>query len=208
MAGYKAFFIKEYFHKYFLHNSDVTFDVRSGKMEVHATFSEKWKVTVLDTGINTMTGGRLLWAKSYLGDEPFFLTYGDGVSDVNLTELESFHRNHQSAVTLTSIQPEGRFGALDLGSDHKINRFLEKPKGDGAWINGGFFVCNSKVFDYLKERDATIFERAPLENLANAGELMAYKHQSFWYAIDTLRDKNYLQSLWDANRAPWKVWKD
>lgn len=205
LLGYKSYFIKEYFANYFLHQSDVTIDLKNDKMEIHNNTSEPWKVTLIDTGLETMTGGRIKRAQKYLENETFMLTYGDGLSDVNLDQLLSFHRQSGKVMTLTSVQPEGRFGALELEGD-LIRRFAEKPKGDGAWINGGFFVCEPKLFDYIKEGDATILERTPLEGLSRDGQLVAYKHDKFWQPMDTLRDKMHLEQLWSKDKAPWKVW--
>jgi glucose-1-phosphate cytidylyltransferase len=206
LLGYKGYVIKEYFSNYFLHQSDVTFDMTSNKMEVHNNSSEPWKITLIDTGANTMTGGRIKRASEYIGDEPFLLTYGDGVSDVNITESLKFHKEHKKLITMTSVQPAGRFGALDINEDNRVSSFVEKPNGDGNWINGGFFVCQPKVLDYISGDD-TVFEKEPLEKLAKEGELYTYKHHGFWQCMDTLRDKNYLNKLWDSNKAPWKTYK-
>jgi glucose-1-phosphate cytidylyltransferase len=206
LLGYKGYFIKEYFANYFIHQSDITIDLKSNKLEVHNNSSEPWKVTLVDTGSDTMTGGRILRAKKYLENEPFMLTYGDGLSDIDLKKLVSFHESKGKLVTLSTVQPEGRFGVLNLDKENVLN-FLEKPKGDGSWINGGFFVCKPEVFDYLKNGDETIFEREPLENLAKNHELIAYRHESFWKPMDTLRDKMQLEELWKTGNAPWKVWK-
>lgn len=208
LLGYKSYVIKEYFANYFLHQSDVTIDLKNNGMEIHNNSSEPWKVTLLDTGLSTMTGGRIKRAQKFIGDESFMLTYGDGVSDIDIRNLVEFHRTHDGAVTMTSVQPEGRFGALDIEKDGQVSSFVEKPKGDGHWINAGFFVCDSKVFDYLKDGDSTIFEQAPLKNLAKDGEINAYKHTGFWKPMDTLRDKNNLNEMYDEDRAPWKVWND
>lgn len=205
LLGYKGYFIKEYFANYFLHQSDITIDIKNNKMEIHNNSSEPWKVTLVDTGLETMTGGRVKRAQKYLQGETFMLTYGDGVSNVDLNKLLDFHKKCGKLMTLTSVQPEGRFGALDLEGD-LIRRFAEKPKGDGSWINGGFFVCEPKIFDYIKEGDSTILERGPLENLAHDRQLVAYKHDSFWQPMDTLRDKIQLEKLWADSKAPWKVW--
>lgn len=205
LLGYKGYLIKEYFANYFLHQSDVTFDLKNNKMEIHNNSSEPWKVTLLDTGIDTMTGGRIKRAKDYIGNDPFLLTYGDGVADVNIKDLVNFHKQHKGKITMTSVQPEGRFGALEIGNDNIVNSFMEKPKGDGSWINGGFFVCDSDVIDYIKD-DSTIFERDPLETLASEGSLYTYKHSSFWKCMDTLRDKEQLSELWSSKNAKWKVW--
>lgn len=206
LLGYKGYYIKEYFANYFLHQSDVTIDMQSGKMEVHNNSSEPWKVTLLDTGIDSMTGGRVKRAQDFVGNESFMLTYGDGVSDINIEELVEFHKSHGKAMTMTSAQPEGRFGALNIEENNQVSSFEEKPKGDGGWINAGFFVCEPKVFDYITEGDSTIFEQAPLQNLAKDGEIFTYKHYGFWKPMDTLRDKQQLQNMWAAKKAPWKVW--
>ena len=205
LLGYKGYYVKEYFANYFLHQSDVTIDLKNNKMEIHNNSSEPWKVTLVDTGLETMTGGRVKRAENFLKDERFLLTYGDGLSDVNLDELISFHESNRKLMTLTSVQPEGRFGALDL-EGHLIRKFAEKPKGDGSWINGGFFVCEPKILDYIKDGDLTILERNPLESLANERELVAFKHEGFWKPMDTLRDKIQLEQLWNDKKAPWKVW--
>jgi len=206
LLGYKGYYIKEYFSNYFLHQSDVTIDMSNGKMEVLNNSSEPWKVTLLDTGTDSMTGGRIKRAQMLVGNEPFMLTYGDGVSDIDIEELVRFHKAHGKAMTMTSAQPDGRFGALDISIENQVMEFKEKPKGDGSWINAGFFVCEPKVFDYITQGDQTIFEQEPLMNLAKDGEVFTYKHNGFWMPMDTLRDKNTLQKLWDTNKAPWKVW--
>lgn len=206
LLGYKGYYIKEYFANYFLHQSDVTLDISTGKMEVLNNSSEPWKITLLDTGIDSMTGGRVKRAQEFVGDEPFMLTYGDGVSDINIEELVKFHKLHGKAMTMTSAQPDGRFGALNIEENFQVSSFQEKPKGDGGWINAGFFVCEPKVFDYITEGDATIFEQAPLQNLARDGEIFTFKHEGFWKPMDTLRDKQELQKLWDSKKAPWKTW--
>ena len=204
-CGYKGYVIKEYFKNYYLHQSDVTFDMSSNTMEVHHERAEPWKVTLLDTGDDSMTGGRLKQVEKYIKDEDeFFFTYGDGVSDVNLTETLNFHHSHNKLATLTAVYPPGRFGALDV-SDGKVKQFKEKPKGDGALINGGFFVLSPKVLQYIND-DKTIWEQYPLNQLASDGELMAYEHNGFWQTMDTLRDKHYLEELWSSNNAPWKSW--
>jgi glucose-1-phosphate cytidylyltransferase len=206
LLGYKGYVIKEYFANYFLHNSDVTIDVKNNKLEIHNNTSEDWKITLVETGLDTMTGGRILRAKEYLKDDTFLLTYGDGVGDVDISALIESHKSHGKAMTVTSVQPEGRFGALDIEKNNKIRSFLEKPQGDGAWINGGFFVCEPKVFEYINEGDSTIFERAPLENLAKDSELFAFRHEGFWKPMDTLRDKNQLEAMWNDGTAVWKKW--
>ena len=204
--GYKSHMIKEFFADYYLHTSDVTFDLANNKMEVHNNYSEPWKVTLVDTGLNTMTGGRIKRIADYLPkDEPFMLTYGDGVSDVNLNELLEFHKSHKKLATITAVNLAGRFGVLDIDDDQTISKFAEKTKEDGGWINGGFMVMDPNVLDYL-EGDETIFEQEPLENLAKNGELMAYKHHGYWQCMDTKRDHDLLEKLWD-DEAPWYIWK-
>lgn len=205
LLGYKGYVIKEFFANYFLHQSDVTIDLESNKMHVHNNSSEPWKVTLLDTGENSMTGGRIKRAQKHIGDAPFLLTYGDGVADINLKELVEFHLKHKKLITMTSVQPAGRFGALDIDDSNRVSNFIEKPKGEGKWINGGFFVCQPEVLDYI-DGDTTVFEKEPLETLANQGELYTYKHKSFWQCMDTLRDRNYLNELWSDEKAPWKNW--
>jgi glucose-1-phosphate cytidylyltransferase len=186
--------------------SDVTFDLRNrGDMQIHENYAEPWKVTLVDTGESTMTGGRVKRIQKYIGNETFMLTYGDGVADVNIKELLAFHRNHGKCGTITAVQPPGRFGAINLDKDNCILAFQEKPTGDGSWINGGFFVMEPSVFSYI-EKDSTVFEREPLENLARDKELVAFRHKGFWQAMDTLRDKNHLEELWASGKAPWKVW--
>ena len=206
LLGYKGYYIKEYFANYFLHQSDVTIDMQNGNMEVLNNSSEPWKVTLLDTGLDTMTGGRIKRAQKFIGNEPFMLTYGDGVANINIQELVKFHKSHGKALTMTSSQPAGRFGALNIDEENRVHEFKEKPKGDGNWINAGFFVCEPEIFDYITEGDATVFEQAPLQNLALEGEIFTYKHEEFWKPMDTLKDKNDLNKLWDMNKAPWKVW--
>lgn len=204
-CGYKGYVIKEYFANYFLHMTDVTFDMRNNSMEVHHKRAEPWNVTLIDTGDETMTGGRLLRVADYVRNEDAFcLTYGDGVSDVNIGAAIAFHREHGKAATLTATYPPGRFGALDI-QGHQIKQFMEKPRGDGAMINGGFFVLSPRVLDYL-EGDATVWEQQPLQGLAADGELMAFEHSGFWQPMDTLRDKTYLEELWASGKAPWKTW--
>jgi len=203
--GYKGYMIKEYFANYFLHTSDVTFDIAGNRMEIHNNSAEPWRVTLVDTGDGTMTGGRLLRARNYLKDEATFcLTYGDGVADVDIGKLLRFHSDHGKIVTLTGTQPPGRFGALATEGDRVVS-FQEKPSGDGGWINGGFFVVSPKVFDYIAD-DATIWEREPLERLAAANQVMVFRHRGFWHAMDTLRDKSHLEELWQSGAAPWKIW--
>lgn len=207
LLGYKGYAIKEYFANYFLYQSDVTIDLSNNSMKVLNNTSEPWKVTLIDTGIDTMTGGRIKRAQSFIGNETFMLTYGDGVGNIDIDRLVAFHKSHSKALTMTSAQPEGRFGAIDIESDNKVSNFMEKPKGDGGWINAGFFVCEPKIFDYIKNGDTTIFEKEPIEQMAYDGELFAYKHSGFWKCMDTLRDKNQLCDMWESNQAQWKIWK-
>lgn len=204
-CGYKGYVIKEYFANYFLHMSDVTFDMAKNQMKVHHAHAEPWQVTLIDTGADTMTGGRLKRAQPYLDDEHFCFTYGDGVSDVDISALIAFHQKHGKPATVTAIQPPGRYGALDIQSG-QVKTFQEKPMGDGAWINGGFFVLAPSVFSLI-DGDETIWEREPMESLAQAGLLQAYQHQGFWQAMDTLRDKVRLEEMWESGHAPWKVWQ-
>ncbi|TAK75538.1 MAG: glucose-1-phosphate cytidylyltransferase [Gammaproteobacteria bacterium] len=204
--GHKGYVIKEYFANYFMHLSDLTFDIKNNKMIVHQNNAEPWRVTLVDTGEHSMTGGRLKRARYYLDDEDFCFTYGDGLADINITELITFHKQKKNLATLTAIQPPGRFGALHLDGE-KITGFTEKPMGDGGWINGGFFVLSPKVLEYIHGDDC-VWEREPLEKLANEGQLTAYYHGGFWHAMDTLRDKNYLENLWTTGRAPWKIWEE
>ena len=204
-CGYKGYIIKEYFANYFLHMSDVTFDMSKNSMEVHQRSAEPWRVTLVDTGEETMTGGRLQRVADFVNDEEAFcLTYGDGVSNVNITDLIAFHQSQNVKATVTATIPPGRFGALNLKGS-KVNSFMEKPKGDGAMINGGFFVLSPKVIDYITD-DQTLWEREPLERLAKEGDLAAFPHHGFWWPMDTLRDKMHLEELWDSGNAPWKVW--
>jgi len=204
LLGYKGYYIKEYFANYYLHQSNVTFDMKNGQMEVHNNSSEPWKVTLLDTGLDSMTGGRIKRAKEFIGNKTFMLTYGDGVSNVNIKELLSFHQKNKTKVTMTAIQPAGRFGALDINSN-LVKEFVEKPAGDGNWINGGFMICEPEVLDLI-ESDSTVFEQYPLQTLAEESQLSAYKHEGFWQCMDTLRDKIALNDMWNENKAPWKVW--
>ncbi len=205
--GYKGYAVKEYFAHYFLHESDITFDFTDGnKRIVHGHSAEPWKVTLVDTGLETMTGGRVKRIKQYVENKPFLMTYGDGVGDVDIAELVKFHQAHGRLVTLTSTQPSGKFGVLKLTSENTVEAFEEKPQGDGGWINSGFFVMQPEVFDYI-DGDGTIFERSPLEHLAKDGQLMAWKHHGFWHPMDTLRDKLYLESLLKGGNAPWMIWK-
>ena len=205
--GYKGYMIKEYFAHYFLHESHVTFDFSKGDEQViHGHFAEPWKVTLVDTGENTMTGGRLKRVRDYLENRTFMLTYGDGISDVNLGLLLKYHQARKMVATVTAVQPVGRFGMLDLTEDDLIAGFQEKPKGDGAWINGGFMVVEPEIFNFISG-DESVLEKEPLARLAEEHNLSAYKHHGFWYAMDTLRDKVHLENLWNSGKAPWKIWK-
>ena len=203
-CGYKGYVIKEYFANYSLHMSDITFDLQKNEIKIHQKFVEPWKITLVDTGINTQTGGRLKRVKNYLEDETFCFTYGDGLSNTNISECVDFHKNRKNVGTVTAVQPPGRFGALQI-ENNTVKNFQEKPQGDSSWINGGFFVFEPSIFDYI-ENDDTILERKPLETLAEEGKLGSYKHSGFWQGLDTLRDKNQLEDLWKTNSAPWKLW--
>lgn len=207
--GYKQHMIKEFFANYYLHRSDITFNFKDkNEINIHNNIAEPWKVTLVDTGLNTMTGGRVKRIKDYIGNEPFMLTYGDGVCDVNLKELVKYHKKNGKIATITAIQPGGRFGALDIDEkDNTIREFMEKRKEDGGWINGGYMILGPEIFDYI-EGDATVLEKEPLESIAKKGQLIAYKHDGFWQCMDTLRDKLYLDELIEAKKAPWKVWCD
>jgi glucose-1-phosphate cytidylyltransferase len=202
--GYRGYMIKEYFANYFLHTSDVTIDIKNNHVDIHQINAEPWRVTLVDTGENTMTGGRVKRISRYVDDRTFCLTYGDGLSDINISDTVLFHKQNKFLATLTAVQPPGKFGALVLEKD-KVKLFQEKPKGDSGWVNGGFFVFEPEVFDYIKD-DKIILEREPLEKLAESGNLGAYKHSGFWQPMDTLRDKNHLEDLWNSGKAPWKTW--
>ena len=203
--GYKGYMIKEYFANYFIHQSDLTIDLTNNTIETIHSKAEPWKVTLVDTGKESMTGGRIKRIQNYVGNEPFLLTYGDGVGNVDIAALVEEHRRNQKLVTVTAVQPSGRFGALNLSENNQVNSFLEKPKGDGSWINGGFFVCQPEVFNYL-DGDTTIWEREPMERIAAEGQLQAFKHLGFWKPMDTLRDKQELEQSWESGTAPWKTW--
>lgn len=207
LTGYKSHIIKEFFVNYYHRYSDITVDMTDNSVTVHKTRQEPWKVTMLYTGQNTMTGGRIKKASKYIGNEPFLLTYGDGVSDVNIKDLIDAHQKSGKLITMTAVKPTGRFGALVIGGQNTITSFIEKPKGDGAWINGGFFVCQPEVMNYIAEGSGVIFERDPLEKLAADGQLHAYKHEGFWQPMDTLKDKIHLTELWEQEKAPWKKWE-
>ncbi len=204
--GYKGYMIKEYFANYFMHQSDITIDLTNNSLETHHSQAEPWKVTLVDTGKESMTGGRIRRIQRYVGNEPFLLTYGDGVGNVDIAELVKCHNESKKLVTVTAVQPSGRFGALNLNDSNQVNSFMEKPKGDGSWINGGFFVCEPEVFNYLNS-DSEIWEREPMEQIAKEGQLQAYKHVGFWKPMDTLRDKQELEQAWESGNAPWKTWK-
>ena len=207
-AGYKQHIIKEFFANYYLHHSDITFDFSAeNSMTVHNNVVEPWKVTIVDTGLNTLTGGRIKRVRKYIGEQPFLLTYGDGVCDVNITDVVAFHKRHGRLATMTAVQPGGRFGTLEIDGNGAIEQFAEKRKEDGGWINGGYMVLEPQVFDYI-EGDSTTFEREPLEKLSEEGQLIAYKYNGFWQCMDTMKDKMYLEELLEENKAPWKVWED
>jgi glucose-1-phosphate cytidylyltransferase len=206
--GYKGYVIKEYFANYYRHMSDITFDLENNKEMIHKNTSEKWKVTLVDTGENSMTGARIKKVQPYLkNEEEFCLTYGDGVCDVDISKLVDFHRSHKKVATITAVKPSGRFGIIEIDSDNKtVNNFQEKPSGDGNYVNGGFFVFSQKIFDYIPSGDSIVLEQEPLKKLAFDKELISFKHDNFWYAMDTQRDKIYLENLWQQNNAPWKKW--
>jgi len=205
LCGYKGYMVKSYFANYYRHNADMTVDMSNDTIEYIKNHAEPWKVTLVDTGVDTMTGGRINRVKDYVGGKPFMLTYGDGVADVDIQKLVEFHKDHGKFITMTSVLPEGRFGALDIDNSYKVKNFHEKPKGDGSWINGGFFVCQPEVFDYIEE-DKTIFEKEPLEKLAADNQLYAYKHHGFWKPMDTLRDKHQLEEMIEHKTASWIKW--
>jgi glucose-1-phosphate cytidylyltransferase len=205
--GYKGYIIKEYFINYFMHNADITIDLNSNQVKIHESNSEKFKITLIDTGLNTKTAGRLKRIQHHIDDETFLLTYGDGVSNIDLKELVSHHNKSKRIGTITSVQPAGRFGSLEIDKNEKVLSFVEKPKGDGYWINGGFFVLNKEVFNYLPDNaDEIMWEEEPLNNMAKDGQLNSYKHDGFWKCMDHLRDKRELEELWKSGKAPWKVW--
>jgi glucose-1-phosphate cytidylyltransferase len=204
--GYKGFIIKEYFANYFLHKSDVTIDLSDNSIKVHDSQAEPWKITLVDTGNDSMTGGRIKRIQPHINNETFMLTYGDGVGDVDIKKLLEFHRLHGKYCTVTSVQPQGRFGVLNIAENDEVHSFTEKPKGDGAWINGGYFVCEPNIFDYITEGDATIWEKGPMDEIAADGKMMSFKHNGFWRPMDTLKDKQDLNEMWSSNEAPWKCW--
>ena len=206
-CGYKGYVIKEYFSNYFRHNSDMTVDLSNNDIQIHDNHCERWKITMIDTGLNTMTGGRIKRIQKYVENEPFLLTYGDGVADINIQETIDLHRASDKLLTVTAYKPSGKFGALDIDDEGIVNSFMEKPAGDGNWINAGYFICQPEVFDYITEGDSSIFERFPLENIAKEGKMNAFKHAGFWKPMDTMRDNIELNEMWDKGNAPWKVWK-
>jgi glucose-1-phosphate cytidylyltransferase len=206
-CGYKSYYIKDYFYHYYMHSADMTIDLAGNNVEYHNSGSEPWRITLVDTGLDTMTGGRIKRIQKYVGQEPFMLTYGDGVADININNLVECHKENGKLATLTAVLPTGKFGSLEIDDDNAIRSFYEKPHGDGSWVNGGFFVLQPEVFDYIAEGDATVFERKPLERLAEDGQLQSYKHTGFWKPMDTLRDKIELQQMWEAGDAPWKAWR-
>ena len=206
LCGYKGYMIKEYFAHYFLHMADLTIDMTTNTITHHHNHAEPWKITLIDTGLETMTGARIKKVKEYVGNEPFMLTYGDGVSDVNIKDLVSYHKSHGKAITMTSVQPEGRYGALVVNDQKQVTSFLEKPRGDGAWINAGYFVCQPEVFDYIPDGEKVFFEKEPLESMAIAGQLYTFKHEGFWKPMDTQRDKSQLEDLIEKGKAPWITW--
>lgn len=205
-CGYKGYVIKEYFSNYFRHNSDLTVDICNNSIEVHDHHAEPWKVTMIDTGLDTMTGGRVKRVQKYIGNEPFLLTYGDGVGDIDINKTIALHRSSGKYLTVTAYKPSGKFGALEINEDGRVTSFMEKPAGDGNWINAGYFICEPEVFDYITEGDATIFEKKPLENLAADGQMTAYRHFGFWKPMDTMRDNAELNEMWNKGVAPWKIW--
>ena len=205
-CGYKGYLIKEYFANYSLHSSDVTVNIQKNTIEVHKKKAEDWKITLVDTGEDTLTGGRILRIKNYIKDD-FLLTYGDGVSNINIKKLIKFHKSNKKLATMSVVQPQGRFGVVEIEKNNLIKNFSEKPRGDGSWINGGFFVLKQEIFKYLKD-DYTIWEKEPLETLSKKKELCAYHHRGFWYAMDTMRDKSYLDNLWNSHKAPWNLWDE
>lgn len=204
--GYKGYVVKEYFANYFLHKSDVTIDLKNNSIEVHESEAEPWKITLVDTGDNSMTGGRIKRIQKYVNNETFMLTYGDGVGDINIKNLVDYHKDHGKLCTVTSVQPSGRFGALDLSHENEVQSFLEKPKGDGSWINGGYMVCEPGVFEFIKNGDSTVWEQEPMQNIALSGQMNAFKHNGFWRPMDTLKDKHDLNDMWNLNEALWKTW--
>jgi glucose-1-phosphate cytidylyltransferase len=208
LLGYKGYFIKEYFANYILHQSDVTIDMSNGDMQMHNKSSEPWKVTLLDTGLNAMTGARIKKAKDYIGNETFMLTYGDGLADIDIKKTLEFHKKHGKFMTMTSAQPDGRFGALNVDTSNRVIDFREKPQGEESWINAGYFICEPEVLNYIGDGDDVVFEKEPLKNLVKDKQIFTYKHNSFWMPMDTLRDKNKLNEIYNIKKAPWVVWTD
>ena len=208
LLGYKGYFIKEYFANYILHQSDVTIDMSNGDMQMHNKSSEPWKVTLLDTGLNAMTGARIKKAKNYIGNETFMLTYGDGLADIDIKKTLEFHKKHGKFMTMTSAQPDGRFGALNVDTSNRVIDFREKPQGEESWINAGYFICEPEVLNYIGDGDDVVFEKEPLKNLVKDKQIFTYKHNSFWMPMDTLRDKNKLNEIYNIKKAPWVVWTD
>ncbi len=206
LLGYKGYYIKEYFANYFLHQNDITIDLSINELKLHNNACEPWRVTLIDTGDSSMTGGRIKRAQPYVENETFMLTYGDGVSNININALLERHYHHKRIVTMTAVQPDGRFGTFEETADGRVKQFLEKPRGDGSWINGGFFVCEPEIFDYISDKDETIFEQSPLQMLSVDGELYTYRHDGFWKCMDTLKDKIDLNRMWSQGNAPWKIW--
>ena len=204
--GYKGYIVKEYFANYFLHKSDVTIDLKDNSIKVHDSQAEPWKITLVDTGNDSMTGGRIKRIMPYVDNETFMLTYGDGVGDIDINALVNFHKENGKLCTVTSVQPQGRVGALNILDDSTVHSFLEKPKGDGSWINGGYFVCEPQIFDYIKGGDSTVWEQGPMEDIAQDGKMSAFKHTGFWRPMDTLKDKQDLNDMWKQDKAPWKIW--
>jgi len=207
LLGYKGHIIKDFFLNYYYYQSDIKINMSSGEVEIINNSSEPWTVTLIDTGHKSMTGGRINRAKEIIGNETFMLTYGDGLSDVDLGELVNFHKSHGKALTMTTVQPEGRFGAVLIDNENCVTNFLEKPKGDMGYVNGGFFVCESKIFEFIDDDDSVIFEQEPLQNMASEGEICCYRHNGFWKPMDSLKDKNDLNDMWENDNAPWRVWK-
>lgn len=205
LLGYKGYMIKEYITNYLLHQSNITIDLVSSKFEIHDHSCESWKVTLLETGLNTMTGGRIKKAQKYIGKETFMLTYGDGLADIKIDQLIRFHRSHGKTLTMTAVQPVEQFGLINIEADNRVSHFMEKAKGENVWVNGGFLVCEYDIFDYIND-EQVIFEKEPLESLARDGQLYAYKHYGFWKCMDTMRDKNQLNEMWNTNSAKWKIW--
>jgi len=209
LLGYKGYYIKEYFANYFLHQSDVTINLSNNEIQIHNNKSEPWKVTLVDTGLNTMTGTRIKKAKQYIDNEPFLLTYGDGVGNIDIQKTLDFHKQHGKLLTMTSAQPNGRFGALNIDQNtSQVLDFQEKPKGDGSWVNAGYFVCQPEILNYIDSEDDVVFEQKPLKNLAKDGQIHTYKHDGFWMPMDSLRDKTELNKLWENKQAPWKFWNE